>query len=373
MKRLETTIDELGVANLRLSAKAFQSVPDAAFNGNPVPVVATVSSIASPPDLMKEMESALKGVMDNDQNYANQKTAYEMGKALANEMAIITNHFVSGAPIVCEAVGSAAKGVGLFIEGQSDIDVACKVHNPDAVARKVIKHTNTKLYRQRHDMDIIRIQSIGFVPVKAVGSVTCTFNIEVAGTKVNLDVVYFKEASEQPSYCGLKQVEIMKALFKKHDFARPVVRFLKAASAFVALAFPKVRTKLSSYAGAILVEAALQQFPEHGNGTGKNVLKKLAEWLGNPNLQQQHLRCTVLSDFSLQCEVTEVKDNSDMRALTVFEPLHEWFYQGQPNSFIISRNVGEVINFTCPDDTFLAQRAFYIYQGMWCLIGSLEG
>eukprot|EP00922_Rhytidocystis_sp_ex-Travisia-forbesii_P024276 GHVS01035646.1.p1 GENE.GHVS01035646.1~~GHVS01035646.1.p1 ORF type:complete len:454 (-),score=49.47 GHVS01035646.1:202-1563(-) len=361
---LQGQIADLEKAQLTLLGKVFQPTEAAVA----VQEVTSASLLAKRPKRMKEMESALKGVLNggiNDEQ--TQVVQHLLAKEFATGIASLTNTLVGGTNISCHPVGSTAEGVGLFIKGHSDTDVACQVDNPEETARKILIRTcvgETTFLTTTTENRKISIECRGKNEIPKIRVVTFTFVATIDGEDSMLDVVYFKaEATTGTRYLGLEQAKIMKVMFAKYTFARPIVLFLKTASAFVASVFPGAKKNASSYASSILFKAALDKLFEDGNAP-ETLLKKLANWLSNLAVRLE-VRCAVAADYNITCKTNEVVASTP--GISIFEPLLEKDGAGHicnilEKAFEIGSAVDQPV-----------QLALYTYQGMLCLIGGSVG
>eukprot|EP00922_Rhytidocystis_sp_ex-Travisia-forbesii_P024262 GHVS01035632.1.p1 GENE.GHVS01035632.1~~GHVS01035632.1.p1 ORF type:complete len:529 (-),score=58.50 GHVS01035632.1:202-1788(-) len=365
---LQGQIADLEKAQLTLLGKVFQSTEA----GVAVQEVTSASLLAKRPKRMKEMESALKGVLNggiNDEQ--TQVVQHLLAKEFATGIASLTNTLVGGTNISCHPVGSTAEGVGLFIKGHSDIDVACQVDNPEDTAGKIAIRTSVNAKYLTTAMNRkISIKYFGNKGTHKIPAVTCTFTATIYGEDAMLDVVYFKaEATTGTRYLGLEQAKIMKVMFAKYTFARPIVLFLKTASAFVASIFPEANKKSSSYASSILFKAWLDTLLEHENAPDK-LLRKFANWVSNLAVRLE-VRCDVDDYYNITCTSNGVPSSTP--GITIFEPL----YQKDDANHIcnISEKTVELGSSmdTADKSNELAKLALYTYQGMLCLIGGSVG
>eukprot|EP00922_Rhytidocystis_sp_ex-Travisia-forbesii_P024278 GHVS01035648.1.p1 GENE.GHVS01035648.1~~GHVS01035648.1.p1 ORF type:complete len:621 (-),score=66.01 GHVS01035648.1:172-2034(-) len=359
---LQGQIADLEKAQLTLLGKVFQSTEA----GVAVQEVTSASLLAKRPKRMKEMESALKGVLNggiNDEQ--TQVVQHLLAKEFATGIASLTNTLVGGTNISCHPVGSTAEGVGLFIKGHSDIDVACQVDNPEDTAGKIAIRTSVNAKYLTTAMNRkISIKYFGNKGTHKIPAVTCTFTATIYGEDAMLDVVYFKaEATTGTRYLGLEQAKIMKVMFAKYTFARPIVLFLKTASAFVASIFPEANKKSSSYASSILFKAWLDTLLEHENAPDK-LLRKFANWVSNLAVRLE-VRCDVDDYYNITCTSNGVPSSTP--GITIFEPL----YQKDDANHIC--NISEKTVELGSSAGQLAQHALYTYQGMLCLIGDSVG
>eukprot|EP00922_Rhytidocystis_sp_ex-Travisia-forbesii_P024259 GHVS01035629.1.p1 GENE.GHVS01035629.1~~GHVS01035629.1.p1 ORF type:complete len:759 (-),score=93.38 GHVS01035629.1:172-2448(-) len=359
---LQGQIADLEKAQLTLLGKVFQPTEAAVA----VQEVTSASLLAKRPKRMKEMESALKGVLNggiNDEQ--TQVVQHLLAKEFATGIASLTNTLVGGTNISCHPVGSTAEGVGLFIKGHSDIDVACQVDNPEDTAGKIAIRTSVNAKYLTTAMNRkISIKYFGNKGTHKIPAVTCTFTATIYGEDAMLDVVYFKaEATTGTRYLGLEQAKIMKVMFAKYTFARPIVLFLKTASAFVASIFPEANKKSSSYASSILFKAWLDTLLEHENAPDK-LLRKFANWVSNLAVRLE-VRCDVDDYYNITCTSNGVPSSTP--GITIFEPL----YQKDDANHIC--NISEKTVELGSSAGQLAQHALYTYQGMLCLIGDSVG